>query len=149
MSRPVSLTIAVVLQWVAGIGALIVGLDLIASAFELSDPDTKASLEQAMVSTGVTDVGASLVVRGIFMAGAVVVGLALLRVILALYLARGRNWARLVIAILALVQLIIGVVYLFQEQIVFGSLAIALEVAVLWMLFNAKSSAFIRERSAS
>ena len=149
MSRPVSLTIAVVLQWVAGIGALIVGLDLIASAFELSDPDTKASLEQAMVSTGVTDVGASLVVRGIFMAGAVVVGLALLRVILALYLARGRNWARLVIAILALVQLIIGVVYLFQEQIVFGSLAIALEVAVLWMLFNAKPSAFIRERSAS
>ena len=149
MSRPVSLTIAVVLQWVAGIGALIVGLDLIASAFELSDPDTKASLEQAMVSTGVTDVGASLVVRGIFMAGAVVMGLTLLRVILALYLARGRNWARLVIAILALVQLIIGVVYLFQEQIVFGSLAIALEVAVLWMLFNAKSSAFIRERSAS
>lgn len=149
MSRPVSLTIAVVLQWVAAVGALIVGLDLIASAFELSDPETKASLEQAMVSTGVTDVGASLVVRGIFVAGAIVMGLALLRVILALYLARGRNWARLVIAILALLQLVIGAVYLFQEQIVLGSLAIALEVAVLWMLFNAKSSAFIRARSAT
>jgi len=149
MSRPVSLTIAVVLQWVAAVAALVVGLDLIASAFELSEADTKAALEQAMVTTGVTDVTGSLVVRGIFVAGAVVMGLALLRVILALYLARGRNWARLVIAILAVMQLVLGFVYLFQDQFLVGAIAIVLELVVLWLLFNARSSAFIRERSSA
>lgn len=149
MSRPVSLTIAVVLQWVAALAALIAGLTMITAAFELSDDATKSALEQALSGQGVTDVTGRQIVIGVFMAGVIVVGLSLLRVILALYLARGRNWARMIITILVFLNILAGVAYLFQEDFWRGIPTIVLELVVLWLLFNARSNAFISERSAS
>jgi hypothetical protein len=147
MSRPVSLTIAVVLQWIAAVGALLVGFDLFMSALELSDAATKSALTNAMSDTGVTDVAASQIVFGVAIAGVFVLAIAVLRVILAVYLARGRSWARTVIAVLVVLNILAGVAYLFQEEFWRGIPTIALELVVLWLLFNGRSSAFIRERS--
>jgi hypothetical protein len=149
MSRPVSLTIAVVLQWIAAVGALLVGFDLFMSALELSDAATKSALTKAMSDTGVTDVAASQIVFGVAIAGVFVLAIAVLRVILAVYLARGRSWARTVIAVLVVLNILAGVAYLFQEEFWRGIPTIALEFIVLWLLFNGQSSAFIRERSTA
>jgi ABC-type spermidine/putrescine transport system permease subunit I len=147
MNRPVTLTIAVVLQWIAAAFAIFVGLELVTASIELSDKDTKSALGQTIAASGVTDVSASLVVRGLFIAGAVVLALAILRIVLALYLARGRNWARMVITILVVLNLLTGVAYLFQEMFWQGIGMIVLELVVLWLLFNPSASAFIADRS--
>lgn len=147
MSRPVTLTIAVVLQWVAAVAGLLAGFDLLMSALELSDAPTKAALEQAIASEGVTDVSASQVVFGVAIAGTLVLGIAVVRVILAVYLGRGRSWARTVISILVALNMLAGVAYLFQEEFWRGLPTIGLELTVLWLLFNGRSSAFIAEES--
>ncbi len=66
----------------------------------------------------------------------------------AVYLARGRSWARIVVAILVLISLVGGVGYLFQGYLVQATLSIAVDLVVLWLLFNARSSAYITARSA-
>lgn len=148
MTRPVTLTIAVVLQWIAAAVALFAGLELITASIELSDSDTETALTRALVDTGVVDVTSSIVVRGLFIAGGVVLALAICRVILAWYLAKGRNWARMVITILVALNLLTGVAYLFQESFVQGAGIIVLELVVLWLLFNPHSSAYIAANSA-
>jgi hypothetical protein len=142
-----TLTIVVVLQWIAAAFAVFVGLELVTASIELSDKDTKSALGQSIAASGVTDVSASLVVRGLFIAGAVVFALAIIRVVLALYLARGRNWARLVITILVALNVLTGIAYLFQELFWQGIGMIVLELVVLWLLFNPQANAFIAERS--
>jgi hypothetical protein len=147
MSRPWTLTGAVVLQWLAAVIALLAGFDLLMSALELSNDSTKRALEQAMTSQGVSDVSAAQVVFGVAIAGVMVLAIALLRIVLAVYLARGRSWARLTITVLVLLNVLAGVVYLFQDEFWRGLPTILLELVVLWLLYNARSSAYITERS--
>ncbi len=145
MKRPVTVTIAVVLQWVAAGIATFVGLELITAAIELSDADSESAVGQAIAASGITDVSASLVVRGLLLAGAVVLGLALLRIVLAVYLARGRAWARLVITILVVLNALSGVAYLFQDAFWQGFGIIVLELVVLWLMYNPRANAFISD----
>jgi len=145
MKRPVTVTIAVVLQWVAAGIATFVGLELITAAIELSDADSESAVGQAIVASGITDVSASLVVRGLLLAGTVVLGLALLRIVLAVYLARGRVWARLVITILVVLNALTGVAYLFQGAFWQGFGIIVLELVVLWLIYNPQASTFISD----
>jgi hypothetical protein len=147
MSRPWTLTGAVVLQWLAAVIALLAGFDLLMSALELPNDSTKRALEQAMTSQGVSDVSAAQVVFGVAIAGVMVLAIALLRIVLAVYLARGRSWARLTITVLVLLNVLAGVVYLFQDEFWRGLPTILLELVVLWLLYNARSSAYITERS--
>jgi hypothetical protein len=147
MSRPWTLTGAVVLQWLAAVIALLAGFDLLMSALELSNDSTKRALEQAMTSQGVSDVSAAQVVFGVAIAGVLVLAIALLRIVLAVYLARGRSWARLTITVLVLLNVLAGVVYLFQDEFWRGLPTILLELVVLWLLYNSRSSAYITERS--
>ena len=145
MKRPVTVTIAVVLQWVAAGIATFVGLELITAAIELSDADSESAVGQAIVASGITDVSASLVVRGLLLAGTVVLGLALLRIVLAVYLSRGRVWARLVITILVVLNALTGVAYLFQGAFWQGFGIIVLELVVLWLIYNPQASTFISD----
>ena len=50
MKRPVTLTIAVVLQWVAAVIAVFSGFDLIAAAFEMSKAGVATQVEAALDS---------------------------------------------------------------------------------------------------
>ncbi len=149
MSRPVSLTIAVILQWIAAVVAAISGFDLMAAAFEMSKEGTAAQLEAALAGQGIDDVSGSLILIGVFIAGVLITCIALVRVMAAFYLGRGRNWARIVVTVLVGLNLIGGFAYLFQGYLLRASLTIAIELLIVWLLFNERSSAFIRERSAA
>jgi hypothetical protein len=147
MSRPVSLTIAVVLQWVAAVIAAISGFDLMAAAFEMSSDGVQSSLEAALAAEGVTDIAGSLIVIGVFLAGVLVTAIAVLRVMVAYYLGMGRNWARIIVTVLVALNLLGGFGYLFQGYVLRASLTIPLELLVLWLLYNERSSAFIKQSS--
>ncbi len=149
MKRPVSLTIAVILQWAAAVVAVIAGFDLVAAAYEMSRTGVAEQVEGALVGQGIVDVSGSQVVVGVFVAGILLLAIALVRVMVAVYLARGRRWARTVVAVLAVVSLVAGVSYLFQGYVLQASLTVAVDVIVLWLMYNERSSAFIRERSSA
>ncbi len=147
MKRPVSLTIAVVLQWVAAVVAIIGGFDLIAAAFSMSQSGVPDQIEGALVNQGILDISGGFVVVGVFMAGILILALSFVRVMVAIYLARGRNWARLVIAVLVGISLVSGFAYLFQGFVLRSSLTVVVDLVVLWLLFNSSSSDYIRHQS--
>lgn len=148
MKRPVTLTIAVVLQWVAAVIAVIAGFDLIAAAIEMSQAGVATQVEAALVNQGIIDISGQFVVVGVLVAGVLLIAIAFVRVMVAVYLARGRHWARIVVAILVFISLAGGVGYLFQGYFVQAALAIGVDLLVLWLLFNSSSSAYIAARSA-
>jgi len=144
-----TLTIAVVLQWIAALLALLLGLQLVTAAFELSASETESAVDKVLVAQGITDVPQARVVLAVFMAGILVMAIALLRVVLALYLGRGRGWARVIITVLVALNLLGGVAYLFQAAFWQAGAIIVLDLVVLWLMFNPASSAFIADRSGS
>jgi hypothetical protein len=148
MKRPLTLTIAVVLQWVAAVIAVIAGFDLIAAAIEMSQAGIATQVEAALVNQGIIDISGQSVVVGVLVAGVLLIAIAFVRVMVAVYLARGRHWARIVVAILVVVSLAGGVGYLFQGYLLQAALGIGVDLVVLWLLFNSSSSAYIAARSA-
>lgn len=148
MSRPATLTAAVVLQWIAAVIALLAGLDLFMSALRIDTAQTGAALENAEKLSGVTDVSATQIVAGVMTAGLILIAIALIRVVLAIYLGRGRNWARIVITVLAVLSLLGGIAYVFQDEFWRGLPVIAIEILVLWCMFNRASSDYIAAQSA-
>jgi hypothetical protein len=147
MRRPVTLTIAVVLQWIAAFVMLLSGLDLFMSALRISTAKTELALENAEKLNGITDVSGPQIVAGVMTAGIFLVAIAIVRVILALYLGRGRNWARLVITVLVLLNALSAIAYLFQEEFWRGLPPLALEAVILWLMFNRSSSEYIAQHS--
>ena len=148
MKRPISLTIVVVLQWVAAVVGIISGFDLIAAALEMSQKGVAQQIEGALVSQGVVDITGGFVVEGVFVAGAFLLAIAFLRVMVALYLARGHRWARTVVTVLVALSLVGGAAYLFQGFVLRFTLTVIVDIVVLWLMFNASSSAYIRSRTA-
>jgi hypothetical protein len=149
MSRPVSLSIAVILQWIAAVVAIVSGLDLIAAAFAMSRAGIAEGLEASLQEQGVTDIAGSLLLIGVFLAGAVIIALALFRIVVAAYLWQGRNWARIVMAVLIALNIVGGVAYLFQGYVMRMLLTVPVDIVVLWLMFNLQSSAYIKARSAA
>ena len=149
MRRPVALTIAVILQWIAAVGSVVGGLDLIFAAVEMRQEGVALQLEGALVNQGIIDVSGNTLVTGVLLAGVLLLVIAFIRVMVALYLARGRSWARIVVALIVLIQIAGGLAAMFAGEWLRGLAIIAVEVLVLWLLFNARSSAFIAERSAA
>ena len=78
MRRPLSLTIAVVLQWVAAVVGVISAFELIATAYELSKAGVATQLEGALVNQGVVDVSGPFVVAGVFIAGVLLIAVFLI-----------------------------------------------------------------------
>ncbi|MDI1288944.1 MAG: hypothetical protein PSX37_03205 [bacterium] len=149
MTRPVSLTIGVILQWVGAVIAIISGLDLIAAAFSMSRSGISEQLETTLREQGITDIAGSLLVLGVFLAGVSIVLLALLRILIAGYVWQGRNWARIVLTVLIGISIVGGIAYLFEGYVMRMLLTVPVDVLVLWLIFNKQSSAFIAERSAA
>ena len=106
-------------------------------------------IEGALVNQGIVDIPGSAVVTGVFLAGVLLLAIAFIRVMVAVYLARGRNWARIVVALIVVVNMAGGLASLFEGYWIRALVVVVLEAVVLWLLFNARSSAFIAARSAS
>lgn len=149
MKRPVSLTIVVVLQWIAATIGVISGFDQITAALQLRDAEAADDIEAALVNTGVIDVSGESLVSGLLIAGALTLLIAFVRVMVAVYLARGRSWARLLVAIVAVINLIGGLGFLIYGEWWRAAAIIVVELIVLGLLFNAKASAFIRDRDGA
>ena len=75
------------------------------------------------------------------------IGIAVIRVIVAMSLGKGHNWARILITVFVVLGLLSSIGALFGGQWV-ALVSIAFEVVILWLLWNASSSAYIKFKTA-
>ncbi len=108
-----------------------------------------SSLETTLAGQGVDDIAGSLIVIGVFSAGLLVTAIAVLRVMAAYYLGKGRSWARVIVTVLVGLNIVGGLAYLFQGYLLRSALTIPLELLMLWLMFNASSSAYIKRSEAT
>ncbi len=143
-----TLTIAVVLQWIAAVISIIAAVGLILGAFATLNSDVRDQINNALSSEGITEISAGAITGGVFVAGLVVAGIAVIRVIVAFSLARGHNWARILISVFAVLSLLGGIGTLFSGQWLTAVITIVVEVVILWLLWNSSSSAYIKLKTA-
>ena len=143
-----TLTIAVILQWIAAIISIIAAVGLILGAFATLNSDVRDEINNALSSEGVTGISAGAISGGVFIAGLVVAAIAVIRVIVAMSLARGHNWARILISVFAILSLLGGIDTLLGGNWLTGIVTIAVEVVILWLMWNSSSSAYIKVKTA-
>jgi hypothetical protein len=144
MTRPVTITIAVVLQWIAAIAAVWVGMELISAAILISSGDAATQLEGAMVQQGVVNVSGTTIAAGVLIAGVLTFVVSFLRVLFSVFLWQGRAWARVAVSALAVLSACVGVALLIEGLWVRGALVVVIDAAVLLLMFAKPSSAFIK-----
>jgi len=148
MTRPVSLTIAVVLQYVAAIVGIVTGVVLLLGASAMTADGVTDAINEQLRSTD-APITAEVIRWGVLAAALILIMIGILRVIIARALSHGHNWARILITVFAAFMLITGVAELFQEgQFWRGVGSVLLELVILWLLWNASSSAFIKAKTA-
>lgn len=148
MKRPVSLTIAVVLQWISAIAGIIAGIALALSGLAALAPEARRAFESALAQEGVTGINGADIGIALFVLGLLTLAISVVRVIVAVSLGRGRNWARILISVFAVLNLIVSIAMLFTGDIIGGIIAIVIELVILWLMWNPSSSAYVRARSA-
>lgn len=147
MKRPVSLTIAVVLQWISAIAGIISGWAFLMIALATFDSEARRGIEEVLSEAGITDVSGAAVGAGIAIVGVLVIALSIVRIIVAVSLGRGRNWARILITVLAILNILVSIGQLFGGEIISGVVGLVIEAIILWLMWNSSSSAYIRVRS--
>ncbi len=147
MNRPVSLTIAVVLQWIAAVFYVIAGVGILLSGFATLNSNVRDEISSVLDQEGISNVSAGAITAGVFISGLVVIGIAVIRVIVAMSLGKGHNWARILITVFVVLGLLSSIGALFGGQWV-ALVSIAFEVVILWLLWNASSSAYIKFKTA-
>lgn len=143
-----TLTIAVVLQWIAAVISIIAAVGLILGALATLDSGVRDQINSALSSEGITEISAGAITGGVFVAGLVVAAIAVIRVIVAFSLARGHNWARILISVFAVLSLLGGIGTLFSGQWLTAIVTIVVELVILWLLWNSSSSAYIKLKTA-
>lgn len=149
MKRPLSLSIVVLLQWIAALVGIFVGILIMLSAFAVNTADVRSAIDAALAQEGVTGVSSRVLVLGIVASGLIAVGVSVVRAVIARSLGRGRNWARLLLTVLGVLNLLSGVLALFGDRWQTGATTVVIEVAILWLMWNSASSAFFRAAKAS
>lgn len=148
MSRPITLTIAVVLQWIAAIIGLIGAVGMLLGALAMLNTNVRQGLEQALSDEGVSGVSSAAIAGGVFVAGLIVAGISIIRVIVAVSLARGHSWARMLITVFAVLYLLGGIGSIIGGQWLTGIVSIVVELVILWLMWNGSSSAYIKLKTA-
>lgn len=115
-----TLTIAVLLQWIAAVLAIIGAVGVIVSEF---------SVVGLIVSL-------------------ILIAIAVIRAIIALSLARGHNWARILISVFAIVSAFGAVSQIFSGSVLGGIVGLVIEIIVLWLMWNSSSSTYIKVKTA-
>jgi hypothetical protein len=149
MSRPVSITIAALLQWLGAAVVLLLAFDLVVAGMGMRDSGVADEIEAALRGEGITDVGGGLVVIAMLLAGVLVGAIALVRIIVTVYLWRGRNWARMVLTVLVILSMLGGVTYFAQGYTLRAVVTIVIDVLMLYFMFNAQASAYIAAVSSA
>ena len=141
------MTIAVVLQWIAAIFMLIAGVGLILGGLATLDESFRQAITDTLDQEGITGVTAGAISGGVLIAGFVVLGIAVIRAIVAVSLARGHNWARILITVFVVLGLLSAIGALFGGSWI-AIVSIVIEVLILWLMWNGSSSAYIKMRTA-
>jgi len=147
MSRPITLTIAVVLQWIAAIIMVFAGVGLLLGAAATLNSAFRQEVTDFLEQESISGVSAGAISAGVFISGLVVLGIAVVRVIVAVSLARGHNWARILISVFVILSLLGSIGALFGGQWI-ALLSIAIELVILWLMWNGSSSAYIKLKTA-
>ena len=147
MSRPITLTIAVILQWIAAIFMIIAGVGLMISGIATLNSSVRDQINDVLDQEGISGVSPGVISAGVLIAGLVVLGIAVIRVIVAVSLARGHNWARILITVFVVLNLLGAIGALIGGQWI-SLISIAIEVIILWLLWNSSSSAYIKVKTA-
>ena len=142
-----SLTIAVVLQWIAAVFYVIAGVGILLSGFATLNSNVRDEISGVLDQEGISNVSTGAITAGVFISGLVVIGIAVIRVIVAMSLGKGHNWARILITVFVVLGLLSSIGALFGGQWV-ALVSIAFEVVILWLLWNASSSAYIKFKTA-
>jgi hypothetical protein len=143
----VTLTIAVVLQWIAAVFYVIAGVGILLSGFATLNSNVRDEITSVLDQEGISGVSTGAITAGVFISGLVVIGIAVIRVIVAMSLGKGHNWARILITVFVVLGLLSSIGALFGGQWV-ALVSIAFEVVILWLLWNASSSAYIKFKTA-
>jgi hypothetical protein len=149
MKRPATLMIGVILQWAAGIVGVFAGLDLMEAALTMSREGVGDQLEATLRANGIEDIAGSLLIVGVFIAGVALGALALLRIVFAGYVWQGRSWARVILTVLIALNIVTGVAYFVEGYVLRMLLTVPVDVLVLWLIFERRSSAYIAYKSKS
>lgn len=150
MTRPMSLTIAVVLQWIAAIFGIIGGFFLLGAAGAMGSQTVRDGVNRALADGGFGEITAATLAWGTLAAGIFTVFIAVIRIIVAVSLARGHNWARLLITVFVALSLLGAIFELFQGGGAFwrGIGTIIVELVILWLMWNRTSTAYIKVKTA-
>ena len=120
MSRPFTLTLAVLLVWVFAALSIFEAIGVLVADFTF------------------TGLVVSILVSAI----------AVIAAIVALSLARGHNWARILISVIAIINVINEVLQIFGGEVLLGIVRLAIQVVVLWLMWNSSSSTYIKVKTA-
>lgn len=148
MTRPFTLTIVVVLQWIAAILGLIAAVFLLLGAGAMASSDVRDQVTDAIKADTAglpLTITGETVGWGLLFIGLIVVVVSVLRIIVAVSLARGHAWARIVLTIFVVFGLIGGIAELFQGGGTMwrGIATVVVEIVILWLMWNAQASAYI------
>jgi len=148
--RPGSVTIVVILIWIGFAFTLVgaVSLVLIGTGIASSTPEAiAAELERLdLPAAWAPSIGPILIVSGAFL-----LVIALIYALFAVFISRGSNVARILIAIIIAIRIIGGIIMMVTgwgtDTWLFSVfLGVALDVAVLFLLFNSQANAFFTDR---
>jgi len=148
MNRPASLTIAVVLQWIAAIAGLWAGSILMVGSLAIFDESARDEIAKALSEAGVTGIDPGMVGMAFLVFSLLIVVVSIVRLIIAIALGKGRSWARIVLTVLSALSLAGAIGQVFGGELLTGPISAVIEIVILWLLWNSASSAYIKARTA-
>lgn len=148
MKRPASLTIAVVLQWIAAIAGLWAGSILMVGSLAIFDESARDEIAKALSEAGVTNIDPAMVGMAFLVFSLLIIIVSIIRLIIAIALGKGRSWARIVLTVLSALSLAGAIGQVFGCELLTGLISAVIEIVILWLLWNSASSAYIKAKTA-
>lgn len=148
MQRSLPIVVIAVLNFLAAAGGFLVGvLALIASLAALSDPNYLSQLITEIQDTGqralsAVEINALFSVAGWFFlfVSIVLLALAVLSLIAGIGLLKGKNWARIIEGVLAILGILFALLNLLAGDILFFLLFLIVCGAIAWYMFFDKKT---------
>jgi len=152
MKRPFTLSLSVFLNWIVALLGAFGGLLFLAGGWAMFEPSTQQQVEAALTQENIVlpeGVTTQTIAVGVLSVGLIALLLAVIRIVITVSLAKGHRWARGVLTLLALIAMITGGLEIWQGQPLLwrGVAVVVLEVFVLWLMWNGKSSAYFAHRT--
>lgn len=149
--RPPSVTIVVVLLWISF--ALIL-VSAIAAFFAGTGLSAAGNEEQIAEELRALDLPASWApaVGPIFLViGGVLLVLALIQALFAVFISKGSNVARILLTVILVIRLVTSILGMFTASgninILFGTvLSVGLDIVILFLLYNAQANSFFTDK---